>query len=440
MRRVQFYWQSIRGAARRHPRWALVIAAVTMVGLGWGGYYLSRQLSARHHLQQARRALDDGNYPAALADLEACRKVWPRDPEVSLLLARTQWMSGNYSEADKQLRACKEAGGDAQQLALEAQMLAASAGSLEQVEVVLRKQLEAQHPDRRYILEALIRGNLIRQQAEEAERLATLWIEESPGHWQPWLLRGIARTMLSRELLSTTYEQAKSDFQHVLELKPDHDLACLLLGNAYVMTGQFREALPHLEHYHRLKPDDASGIGALAGCQRALGHVDDARRLLDEWLAGHSGTAEVFLVRGEVALDLGKPDEALDYFRRAQALAPNHEKIDYQLARALRALGRTEEANGYEEKWRTRNQLKERLKELAELAGREPQNVAVRHEAGTTALRLGDERAGMRWLASVLQIDPHHRATHEALAEHFRRKGDMEAAAFHQQLAQQSPK
>src|SRR5204863_6301992 len=118
---------------------------------------------------------------------------------------------------------------------------------LEHDEQTLRHLLETGHPEKRQILEALIRGYIARQRAPEAETLASVWIGEWPSDWQPWFLRGIARSQLSQQLLSTPFDLAKQDFQRVLDLKPDHDLARFLLGNALVMTGQFQEALPHLE-------------------------------------------------------------------------------------------------------------------------------------------------------------------------------------------------
>src|SRR5439155_25096150 len=139
--------------------------------------------------------------------------------------------------------------------------------------------------------------------------------------------------------------------------------------------------------------------------------------VLDSWLAGHAGNADVFLVRGQVAMDLNKSAEALDWLRRAEKLAPANDRIYFQLAQVLRALGRAKEGDDYEQKWTTHRQLSQRLGELQQLAAKDPRNIAVRHEAGTVALRLGQEDAGLRWLAAALQIEPKHRATHHVLAD-----------------------
>ena len=69
-----------------------------------------------------------------------------------------------------------------------------------------------------------------------------------------------------------------------------------------------------------------------------------------------------------------------------------------------------------------------------------PGNVAVHHEAGTIALRLGNEPAGMRSLAAALKLDPNHQPTHEFLADYFERKGNLDAATFHRRLAGKLPK
>ena len=369
--RVRASWRFVRDSAQNHPRWTVLFVTLLLVGVSWGGYRVIREYSARDHLRLARAAMNDGNYPAALADLDECLRVWPNDSETHLLLARTHWLDGNRADATRHLALYKEVGGDEQRIALELQLIAAGSGNLEKVETALQKHVEAGHPDRRYILEALIRGYIARHRAEDAERFATVWIEAAPENWQPWLYRGIARTLLSKDLLSTAHDNAKRDFHRVVELKPDHDMARLLLGNAYVMNGQFREALPHLEHYCRLKPEDAQGLSALAGCHRALGQIEDARRVIDDWLNSNTGTAEVFLIRGEIALDLAKPEEALDFFRRASTRSFLGEDRLSDRRGTPRWVGPRRRANT-RRSGAARNKLKERLKELEQAAAKDP--------------------------------------------------------------------
>ena len=159
--------------------------------------------------------------------------------------------------------------------------------------------------------------------------------------------------------------------------------------------------------------------------------------MLDDWLKNHAGVADVFLIRGQIAIDLNKPEEALEFCRRAAARDPSQAKMHHQLAQVLRVLGRTKEAADYEDHWRSNLALTKRLRELERIATSEPDNVAVRHEAGALALRAGDDATGLQWLASALQLDAKHRPTHEILADHFQRKGNPQAAAYHRRLAEQ---
>src|SRR5262249_25914133 len=163
--------------------------------------------------------------------------------------------------------------------------------------------------------------------------------------------------------------------------------------------------------------DDAKGVAELARCLRGLARVDEAQRLLDAWMAERPGTADIYLMRGQVAMDQGQAEAALEWFRRAEKLNPAAEKTQFQIAAALRALGREDEARDYEAKWRKRRELMTQLGELEKTAAKEPNNVAVRHEAGIIALKLGQENIGLRWLTAALKLDPRHRPTHQVLAD-----------------------
>ncbi len=426
-----------RGAPRPRRRWILIALALGLLAIG--GVLVGRHLWARHHLRQAHAALEVGEPEQALVSLANCFEIWSDDPQLHLLAARAERMAGRAAEAARHLQAAKDAGADPQEWTLQQQLLDAGTGKLEQVEPALRRHADSGHAERRQMLDVLIRAYIARGRAAEAERDATAWIEQAPGDWQPYFLRAVARSELSHDLLSTAFDGAKRDYVRALELKPDYVPARLLLGNAYMMTGQFPDALPQLEQYTHAKPDDPKGVAELARCLRGLARVDEAQRILDAWLAERAGTLDIYLMRGQVAIDQAQPEAALKWSRKAEQLNPAAEKTQFQVAAALRALGRDDEARAYEEKWRTRRELATKLSELERTAEKEPNNVGVRHEAGVIALRLGQENAGLRWLGAALKIDPKHRPTHQVLADHFQQRGNTQAAAFHRKLAEGAP-
>jgi Tfp pilus assembly protein PilF len=80
-----------------------------------------------------------------------------------------------------------------------------------------------------------------------------------------------------------------------------------------------------------------------------------------------------------------------------------------------------------------------RLTELTKEVARGSRDPALRCEVGMIFLKNGQDKEGLRWLASALQEDPAHRPTCQALADYYARQGDVEAAERFQRLAQQPP-
>jgi Flp pilus assembly protein TadD len=65
-----------------------------------------------------------------------------------------------------------------------------------------------------------------------------------------------------------------------------------------------------------------------------------------------------------------------------------------------------------------------------------PHDPAPRCEAGLTMMRNGQqEEEGLRWLASALELDPGHAATHQALGDFYDKAGDPARATLHHGLA-----
>ncbi|MCX7702002.1 MAG: tetratricopeptide repeat protein [Gemmataceae bacterium] len=417
-------------------RWSRRLTIVLLLVLGaLATYGVGRQIWGLQHWKQALRALNEGDAEGALVLLEECRRVWPDDPETTFQIARAYRHAGRSNDAHRFLKISRQQGLDEATAQWEAQLIDAAAGDFSRLEPELRRRLDDGRADLRDIGPVLLQGYLRLGRAEEAERLATRWIGEAPGDWRPYFYRAAARTQLSRDLLSTAFAGAKQDYERCIELKPNHATARLLLGNAYMMTGHFAEALPHLEEYVRLKPDDPAGLAEWARAMRGLARGSEARVRIDEFLSQHGGTAALYIVRGDLAMDDSQPGDALTWYRRAEAVAPNDEKVLFQIAQALRSLGRADDAQAYEKRWQARRDLTQRLNEAQQRASKNPRDLDARHEAGVSALQLGQESLGLRWLAEALKLDPDHRDTHRVLAEFFEKKGDQPAAEFHRRRA-----
>src|SRR5262249_3739502 len=133
-------------------------------------------------------------------------------------------------------------------------------------------------------------------------------------------------------------------------------------------------------------------------------------------------------LRAQLARAAGAPAEALGWLQRADQLSPHQTDVIALLALTCRQLDRADEARRYEQELDELRSGLDQLDRLRRQIRAEPDSPALRYEAGALCLRVGrDEEAG-HWFLSVLQLDPDHRPTHRALAEHFEKLGDPRAA------------
>lgn len=425
-------------APHRQFSW-LVVGGVTLLIGTLVALLGGRQIWAFQHWKQARAALEQGEVEGALRLLQECREIWPDDPQTSRQIARAYRLAGRLADAQRFLKIARVQGLDDETATLESQLIEAATPEFARVEAELRRHIETGHSERNDVFYALVQGYLRQGRAEEAEQIATQWMTSVPNDWRPYFYRAAARTQLSRDLLSTAFAGAKEDYERCIQLKPDHAPTRLLLGNAYLMTGHFDKALPHLEEYVRLKPDDPAGVAELARALRGLARGQEARQRIDEFLSRRGGNVAMYLIRGDLAMDDGQAPEALTWYHRAEALAPHEERVIFQMAQALRAVGRSDEAQKYEKRWQDRRDLTNKLQEAQKRAALSPKDIEAHHEVGKTALVLGQESLGLRWLAEALKLDPNHRETHRVLAEFFQQKGDRAAAEFHRRRAEARP-
>ena len=139
-------------------------------------------------------------------------------------------------------------------------------------------------------------------------------------------------------------------------------------------------------------------------------------------------------MRGQLELERGNREAGLVWLQRAAALLPPDLDTYQALAGAMRLLNRNEEANAYESK---RQQIEHDLRRMEELTKeiiQSPRDAALRFEAGTILLRLGQEQQAVRWLVSAFLIDSRHQPTKDALAACLPKLGDPKLAERYRRL------
>jgi len=141
------------------------------------------------------------------------------------------------------------------------------------------------------------------------------------------------------------YSKAVDEFQRVLQLSPDYELAVFQLGLALARKGDFDTAITMLKRALELDGTNFSAaynLGAAYAQKQmapeAIAEFRETIRIDPEYAPGHRALGELLLYQGQV-------DESVAQLREAAALDPNDAGTHAALAKALSAKHLDAEAN-----------------------------------------------------------------------------------------------
>jgi tetratricopeptide (TPR) repeat protein len=432
---------SCLGSRRRGVSLLLLLALLGVGGyFGWQ-YARIHYFEPRGHWQAAEQALERRAYGEALAEFRFCADAWPKDAATQFQLARTARRAGQLDEAEQYLARCRQlqearpdpGGGDT---ALEWALLQAQRGNLASVESTLRARVEADDADATLILDTLSAELIRNNRLPEARVCLDGWLRRRPEDYDALVRRAwVAEHLFDRSA-------AADDFFKALRLEPDQDLVRIHLVELLLQENRLAEAAEHVDFLRRRQPDNPAVLVSLARIKRAGGAeegVEEARKLLAATLAKNPRHAQALSESGMLELDAGRNTEAEPLLREALKLNPTDRPTLYNLTVCLERLGKKQEARELTARLAKRDAELKRLGPLTAEVMKQPENLQLRYDAGMILLNNGYTDDGLRWLSTVLKRDPHHRATRQALVEHYTQAGDPERAAFHRRFLQTEP-
>ena len=245
------------------------------------------------------------------------------------------------------------------QVLAETKDLTASASHLERAILLFGRSDEA--ADAHYLRAKVYAAQDAPAQAMKELEKATA---QRPDFAEAWSDLGQARKLLLDD------EGALAAFARAVKLNPENAISRYRLGAEYLRQRKSVEAVKHLEEAYRLNPEDQSTLNALQMALRQAGRADEAKalkqKLADQFAkrdqANQDALSAVKLNNEGAELEkAGNLQAALENYRKARSLYPQHTGIRLNYAVALLKLG----------------QWKEGLNELHEALLREPANPQI---------------------------------------------------------------
>ncbi len=413
----------MRGAGLRLWK-RLLAAAVVIIALA-AAYWGAVPLAVQFHSGRARQFLDQRDNQRALHQLRIALRLAPERAETCFLLARTHRRLGNLERVEPLLRHAEKLGGDPQRAKRETWLAWAQAGRLREAQPHLSELLMDMQEDGAEICAAYVQGYFTNLQPREALQLLDAWQKDYPGDPQSYFMRGDLKQALA------LWSEAAESYRHGLELAPGQTLMRVRLAEVLGELNETDEAIRQFQRCADETPNDAAIFAAWAKCLTRQGHTDQARPVLQRALSIASMHFEALRQLGELELAEGNFQAALPPLQAAASQRPydidHPQRVGENTAgagqgrRSAPPLGIRGGGRGVVVPDATRTAA----------GGRTAQDPELRYDIGLTLLRYGSPPDGVKWLTTVLELDPRHQAAHRALAAYYESVGNRQLAAEH---------
>lgn len=416
-------------AARRRIVGATLLATVAVVILVFWS-----ELANQYDLRQGKLALENRTPERAIWHFQRVVERTPSHAAGHFGLARCFRHRGEMTEVRKHLGIALTLGYSEKAVVREEWLALAQSGQLREAEPHLSELLQDAGDDGQEICEAFVNGFFLATRFAQALELLDVWKKSFPEAAQPYLFQG-------RYLEIHGGAAAALDaYREGVKRAPKRRDLRVGLARCLVLVHEHEEASKVIRELRREMPNDPEVLEQEATNCLQQAQLEDARRALDVLLRQQPTHSNGRLLQARLLLQEEKKEEALPILEDLAANRPYDIEARYTYALALLAAGQKERANaefqfvskGRETMSRTRGLMEQ-------VSKKEPASVELRYEIGVALLQYESPQAGAGWLRSALDIDPHHRPTHEALAGYYEQQRNSELARFHRLQATSSP-
>lgn len=400
-------------------RWLLRASIACLLVIGFA--LLWRPVSVAWHNGRAKRYLLAQQNEQALRELRLALQLDSDRAETHFLLARAHRRLGNLVEVPTLLRRAVKLGGAPERAQRETWLLLAQSGQLREAESHLADLLMDARDDGPDICEAFVHGYFANLRVDEAMQLLDVWQKQYPDDAQPYFMRAYLLDALS------LLPEAVAAYREGLQITPDDTTMQCRLAQVLVKMREFDEADRLLQNCLDQSSEDYEAAVIWATCLFERDEIEKAQQILEPLLSEGIDDYRVQLVAGQIAVSESRFEDALPHLQAAVDHRPYETTARYALARALQGVGRTEDAEPHLAYVDSAKAPLDRLPQQLNLAVEQPKNVELRFEIATTLMKYGSPDDAVRWLRSVLQLQPDHQGAQEALAGYLQTRRDKPA-------------
>jgi Flp pilus assembly protein TadD len=186
-----------------------------------------------------------------------------------------------------------------------------------------------------------------------------------------------------KDLAEQTMVQAKSDLAN-------NPAGYAMLGEFYLAQGDLDKALAEYASLHSRHPKDEAISRTYAQALILKNQTDEASKIVDAILKDNPADPEGLILRGQIEIHQGHPDDAVQTLERATKEAPGNAVAHYQLGLAYAGTFHFAEA---ESQWRQSSKIQPRLPE-------------PKRALANLAMRKGDAAMLAEVSADLIKIEP----------------------------------
>lgn len=200
----------------------------------------------------------------------------------------------------------------------------------------------------------------------------------------------VARQELAADFVEQGFlDEAGTQLDRVDERRRGH-LWSLSRGRVFDAQKRYNEAVACYETAHAAKPDDISTTTILAESYANVNRPERTAELYEGLLRQVTPDANLYTNAGLAQMRLRHTHDAIDYYRAALRIDPNHLAAHVNLANALFEL----------------QQYREAAEHLQKVIALDPRNFVAFVNSGVMLTRLGDPVKAERMFRAAVQLNP----------------------------------